>query len=60
VRRSEMRKQISYYDPRCPELEVVDGRNMTVIANSQEEYDEIMLSITDPEREVTNIQEKEL
>jgi hypothetical protein len=55
-----MRKQISYYDPRCPELEVVDGRNMTVIANSQEEYDEIMLSITDPEREVTNIQEKEL
>ena len=55
-----MRTQISYFDPRCPELEVVDGQNMTVITNNQDECDAIMASITDPERGITNITEEEL
>ena len=55
-----MRIQISYFDPSCPELKVVDGQNMTVIANNQDKYDSIMASITDPEREITNITEEEL
>ena len=55
-----MRKSISYFDPTAPELEVVDGQNMTIIANNQDEYDSIMASITNPEREITNITEEEL
>jgi len=56
-----MRKEISYFDPRCPELEVVDGRNIFgIIANSQEDYDNIMAIITNPEREITNIVEEDL
>lgn len=52
--------KISYFDPRCPELPVVDGQNITVIANNDEEYDSIMATITNPERGITNITEEEL
>jgi len=56
-----MRKQITYFDPRCPELEVDEhGRNMTVITNNQEEYDAVMASLNDPERGITNITTEEL
>jgi len=55
-----MRRSISYFDPRCPELEVVDGRNMTVITNTQEEYDATMAVLNDPERGITNIIEEDL
>jgi hypothetical protein len=57
-----MRKAISYYDPRCPELKKnKQGQNMfgdnAVIATSQEDYDSTMASITNPERGITNITE---
>jgi len=54
-------KKISYYDPRCPELEVNEqGQNMTVEANNQDEYEAHMTAITNPEREITNVTEEDL
>jgi len=55
-----MRRSISYFDPRCPELEVVDGRNMTVITNNEQEYTATMAVLNDPERGITNIVEEDL
>jgi hypothetical protein len=61
MRKTNMRKQISYYDPHYPELEVDEnGQNMTVEANSQEEYDAHMAAITDLERGISNITEADL
>ena len=60
-----MRKAISYFDPECPELTTnkqsqnVFGDN-AIIAKSQEEYDNIMADINNPERGITNITEIDL
>ena len=55
-----MKKQISYYDPRCPELPVTDGCNMTVIATGEDEYNAHMAALGNPERGITNIAEEDL
>ena len=55
-----MRKQIKYFDSRCPDKADKHGYNVFAIFDNDDDYKAAMENIKDPERGITHIKEEDL